>query len=138
VRVARTGAAPPATSGPVRLFVGHNGSKACDAVIHEIARRCWPENTEAHVISVVDTTSPQRTAQENCVNRLRDTGLTVRRRFIDGDPRQALLRESERCNADAIFLAPPLSARNGRFLLGSVATALVTRARSTVEVVRQN
>ena len=137
VRVARTGVPAPATSGPIRLLIGHNGSKACEAVIHEVARRCWPENTEAHVISVVDTRSP-RTAEEDCVNRLRGAGLIVRRRFIDGDPRQALLRESERCNADAIFVAPHCLNGMERFLLGSVATAVVTRARSTVEVVRQN
>lgn len=144
VRISRTGV--PATSGPIRLLIGHNGSKACEAVIHEVARRCWPDNTEAHIISVVDTTSPQhgeqeheqiRTAQEDCVNRLRGAGLTVLRRFIDGDPRQALLRESERCKADAIFVGPRCLHGMGRFLLGSVATAVVTRARSTVEVVRK-
>ena len=136
VRVARTGTL--SASAPIRLLVGHYGSKACEAVIHEVARRRWPENTEAHVISVVDTTTPQRIAQEDCVDRLRDAGLTVYRRFIDGDPRQALLRESERCNADAIFVAPHCLHGMERFLLGSVATAVVTRARSTVEVVRQN
>ena len=136
VRVARTGT--PSTSGPIRLLIGHNGSKACEAVIHEVARRRWPENTEAHVISVVDTASPQRTAQEDCVNRLRDAGLAVHRRFIDGDPHQTLLREAERCNADAIFVAPHCLHGMERFLLGSVATAVVTRARSTVEIVRQN
>ncbi len=145
VRVARTGV--PANGGPIRLLIGNNGSKACEAVIHEVARRRWPEDTNAHIISVLETTSSQqneheheriRAVHEDSINHLRGAGLKVTRKLIDGDPRQELLRESERCNADAIFVGPRCLRGMGRFLLGSVATAVVTRARSTVEVVRQN
>ena len=135
MRVVRTGA--PATPRPLRLLIGNNGSKACEAVIHEVARRRWPENTDAHIISVVETASAAAAPDEDCINNLRGAGLTVSRRFIGGDPCKELLRESERCDADTIFVGPHCLRGKDRFLLGSVATAVVTRARSTVEVVRQ-
>ena len=138
VRIARGGA--PATAGPIRLVIGNNGSKACEAVVHEVARRHWPANTAAHLVSVVDDEQEHeriRAGHEDCINHLRDAGLKVSQKFIDGDPRQELLRESERCNADTIFVGPRCVHGMGRFLLGSVATAVVTRARSTVEVVRK-
>jgi nucleotide-binding universal stress UspA family protein len=145
VRMTRTGV--PAAAGPVRLLIGSNGSKACEAVVQEVARRNWPENTETHVISVVEEVAAEageqeqtrlRALDETCIHQLRGAGLTVNRRIVDGDPRHELLRESERYNVDAIFIGPRILREMGRFLLGSVATAVVTRARSTVEVVRQN
>jgi len=47
-----------------------------------------------------------------------------------------LLRQAGHCKADTVFVAAQSGSEPQRFLLGSVATAVVTRARSTVEVVR--
>jgi nucleotide-binding universal stress UspA family protein len=47
-----------------------------------------------------------------------------------------LLREADRRNADTIFVGARCSFEAQCFLLGCIATAVVTRARSTVEVVR--
>ena len=145
VRVARPPLSGPA--GPIRLVIGNNGSKACEAVIREVARRQWPENTQAHVLTVVAPASSQDephraidaaadAAEDEYVDCLRAAGVTADRRFIHGDPRQELVRESESSNADTIFVGPRCFPSASRFLLGSVATAVVTRARSTVEVVR--
>lgn len=137
VRLSR--ASLPSATGSLQLVIGNAGSKECEAVIHEVARRRWPENTGAHVISVVGEQERDRLrgATENPVSGLRRAGLTVSQRFIDGDPHQELVREAERCNADTIFIGPRCLSEIKRFLLGSVATAVLTRARSTVEVVRQ-
>lgn len=55
----------------------------------------------------------------------------------DGDPKQVLLKEAERMNADCIFLGAKGHSRMERFLLGSVSAAVAARARCSVEVVRQ-
>jgi nucleotide-binding universal stress UspA family protein len=140
VRIVRFGVA--GTSGRIQLVIGNSGSGECKAVVHNVAQRRWPENTQAHIVSVADTTFPQEKRNRamaidgEWVNRLEDAGLTVDQTLIEGDPHQELLRESMRWKADTIFVGPRRIRGDGRFLLGSVATAVVTRARSTVEVVR--
>jgi hypothetical protein len=95
-------------SGPIQLMVGGSGTSECDSVIRAIERTLWPAGTQTHVIHV----DPEKAADVN-----------------------ALLDEAEQHRADTIFI----NGRAGepkRFLLGQVATAVLTRARATVEVVR--
>jgi nucleotide-binding universal stress UspA family protein len=136
VRLARNG---KTIADPIRLIIGDAGHKECGAVMREVASRRWPKDTEAHVISIVrsDHDEMQKTVTADSIGELRNAGLKVFRKVITGDPHQELVREAERCHADAIFIAPHCLPEMQRFLLGSVATAVVTRARSTVELVRQ-
>jgi nucleotide-binding universal stress UspA family protein len=123
---------------PIRLIIGNAGSQECAAVMREVAKRRWPENTEAHLISIIGCEHQGiQNATADSINDLRNSGLKVFQKVIHGDPHQELVREAERCHADAIFIAPHCLTQMQRFLLGSVATAVVTRARSTVELVRQ-
>lgn len=134
VRLAKTARA----AGPIQLVIGNAGSTECEGVINEVSHRQWPAGTEAQVISFVGTEERDRIrdASAGAVDDLRCAGLTVRWEFIDGDPYRELVREAEHSNADTLFIAPRcLSIK--RFLLGSVATAVITLARSTVEVVRR-
>jgi nucleotide-binding universal stress UspA family protein len=55
-----------------------------------------------------------------------------------GDPRRLLVDEAKEWGADSIFLGATGLNRLERFLLGSVATAVVTRAHCSVEIVRTN
>jgi nucleotide-binding universal stress UspA family protein len=157
VRVARSGISPG--EGPIRLVIGTDGSMEAGEVTREVARRSWPTNTEARVISAVETLTRAeleaisysallrendeqerdrlQKATEDSTNSLRRAGLIANGTVVDGDPRQELVREAERWNADAIFVGARGLGGMERFLLGSVSTAVVTRARCTVEVVRQ-
>jgi nucleotide-binding universal stress UspA family protein len=53
-----------------------------------------------------------------------------------GDPKQALLDEAEGWGADCLFIVARGHNRLVRFMLGSVATAVVAPAHCSVEVVR--
>jgi len=55
----------------------------------------------------------------------------------EGDPKQVLLGEAERCNADCIFVDAEGHSRLERFLVGSVSSAVAARTRCSVEVVRR-
>ena len=151
VRVARIG---KSVEGPIRLVIGNDGSTEGEAVLGEVARRAWPPNTNAHVISVFETLSPSELERrpyavaeqerarlqdvaEDSATSLRRTGLIATGTVIDGDPRLELVREAERWNADTIFVGARGLRGIHRFLLGSVSTAVVTRASCTVEVVRR-
>jgi nucleotide-binding universal stress UspA family protein len=136
VRLARNG---KTKVDPIRLIIGNAGSGECASVIREVARRRWPKDTEAHVISIIgcEHGGIRKSVTADSINELRLAGLKVFQKMMNGDPHQELVREAERCHADAIFIAPHCLTEMQRFLLGSVATAVVTRARSTVELVRQ-
>jgi nucleotide-binding universal stress UspA family protein len=62
--------------------------------------------------------------------------LYVSPMLVAGDPKQALIEEAERWGADCIFIGARGLSTWQRLLLGSVSTAVATRAHCPVEVVR--
>jgi nucleotide-binding universal stress UspA family protein len=70
-------------------------------------------------------------------NELRAIGLGVSVIIEKGDPQRVLLEEARKWDADSIFVGGRVfSGAIERLRLGSVATALVTKAHCSVEVVR--
>jgi nucleotide-binding universal stress UspA family protein len=74
---------------------------------------------------------------EWAAEELRAIGLRVSASIEKGDPRRVLVEEARKWGGDSIFVG---GRRFGgaveRFRLGSVSTALVTKAHCSVEVVR--
>jgi nucleotide-binding universal stress UspA family protein len=164
VRVARIGGSSNPLA-PVRIVIGNDGSASAEAVIRSVAARSWPENSEARIVAVVQTLAPVadsldastyaqepaysvireadermrfrlRSIAAESVNVLRRAGLRATSAVIDGDPREVILDEAERCCADAIFVGARGTGRIERLILGSVSSHIVTHAHCTVEVVR--
>jgi nucleotide-binding universal stress UspA family protein len=153
--------------GPIRIVIGNDGSRQAEAVIRSVAGRSWPKNTEARIVAAAQTIAPAATlleasntyAQEaaylvireadermrfrlrnivaESVNALSRAGLIATSAVIDGDPREIILAEAERCNADSIFVGARGLGRMDRLLLGSVSSHVVTHAHCSVEVVRE-
>jgi nucleotide-binding universal stress UspA family protein len=150
---------------PVRIVIGIDGSPESAAAIRAVAARAWPRNTEAQIISAVQTLAPVITpletstyAQEpayevirqadekvrlrvndiasESAKVLRRSGLLVSTAVIDADPRDAILAAAESSSADAIFLGARGLGRMERLLLGSVSGHIVNHAHCTVEIVR--
>ncbi len=164
VRVARLGTS--CGTGPIRIVVADDGSADAEAVIRSVAARPWPEQTEARIVSVVETFVPThsgaleastyahdpafkviRSADDDRRARLQETveksahalrrgGLTVAVSVIDGDPRREIVNEALRFNADCVFVGTRGLGSVDRLLLGSVSHYLMTHAPCTVEVVR--
>jgi nucleotide-binding universal stress UspA family protein len=164
VRIARPRLSPE--PGPIRIIIGTDGSRQAEAVVRSVAARCWPEKTEARVIAAVQTIVPvtmpleastyaqepaytvireadermrfrMRNIAAECVNALSRAGLVATATVVDGDPREIILAEAERCNADSIFVGARGLGRMDRLLLGSVSGHVVTHAHCSVEVVRE-
>ncbi|HKS30042.1 MAG TPA: universal stress protein [Pyrinomonadaceae bacterium] len=149
VRVARRGAVK-ADDMPPRLIIGVDGSTGAERAVREVGLRAWPEGTKVRIIAVDDGASPirighipPRTAamiggrnEEDAVqarmmvewaeSELSAIGLQVSVEMLKGRPEQILIEESNKWEADCIFAGSS----------GSVATALVTNAACSVEVVR--
>jgi nucleotide-binding universal stress UspA family protein len=163
VRVSRTGRS--SSEKAVRIIIASDGSNQAKKVICSIAKRSWPEKTEARIVCVAETVVPapvllegdlytqepvwtavqevdrlerlrlQHVADDSAKS-LRDAGLTVSEMVVVGDPREVIIAEADRWNSDCIFIGARGLGRIERLLLGSVSTYVVNHAHCTVEVVR--
>jgi nucleotide-binding universal stress UspA family protein len=138
VRVSR-GNVERDVSKPPKLVIGVDGSPEAQAAVRAVGSRVWPHGTEVRIITVDDGISSIVTGgmvawAENALDVI---GLQVSVVTEKGDPRRVLIERAKAWNADSIFVGGRrFSGALERFQLGSVATALVTKAHCSVEVVR--
>jgi len=144
----------------LRIFLAVDGSPESEQAARETARRTWPAETEIRVVAVLDPkieiafaragSVPQPWLQEHFkgtretitamtvkfAENLRAGGRTAESHIFEGDPKKILLHEAEAWQADCIFLGARGLNHGGRWLLGSVASAVASRAHCSVEIVR--
>jgi nucleotide-binding universal stress UspA family protein len=154
VRVARGRIEEPDT--PARLVIGIDGSEDAQAAVDAVVSRKWPSGSEARVISAT-WAAPQVTTQrmigpitnwiieerarvkkmiDKDIDKLTLAGLKTDAVVKDGEPKSLLIAEAESWGADCIFVGARGLGRVERFMLGSVSSAVATRAHCSVEVVR--
>lgn len=161
VRVVRGGVIEENESRPPRVMIGVDGSREAEHAVREVGMRVWPKGTEVRIVAVDDGTSPARISRvlptaaaiiknsndetfaasrmmvEWAERELRAIGLPVSVAFEKGDPERVLIEEARKWDADSIFVGSrKFDGTFHRFWLGSVSTALVTKAHCSVEVVR--
>jgi nucleotide-binding universal stress UspA family protein len=148
VRVSR-GNIAKALSQPPKLVIGVDGSTEAEEAVRAVGRRVWPHGTEVRIVAVdagsaailLELEDELPLAATHMVawaeNELSAIGLNVSVVTEQGDPRRVLVEQARAWDADSIFVGGRrFSSALQRFHLGSVATALVTKAHCTVEVVR--
>lgn len=132
---------------PARLVIGYDGTKGADEVIRAVGERNWADDAEAKLVIVEDKTLIRKSLDieeskmvevgNRVVEQLWVKGLTVSLVVTEGNPKQILVEEAENWGADAIFVgATKFDDFLTKYLLGSVSSAVVTRAHCSVEVVR--
>lgn len=161
VRVAR-GVVEKEDSSPPRVMIGVDGSPEAEQAVREVGMRVWPAGTQVRIIAVDDGKNPARLSRvlptaaamirssndeaiaASCMmaewaeRELRAIGLQVSVAMEKGDPQQVLVEEARKWDADSIFVgARKFDGTFERFSLGSVSTAVVTKAHCSVEVVRR-
>ncbi len=151
VRIART--QTMADDAPVRILIGVDSSPGAEAAVRAVARRIWPEKSEALMVAAMptlmvpaidlsaeiyeDEKSFLQTTLERLAEPLREAGLSVSSLIKEGDPKRLLIDESEHWKADSIFVGARGLRRIERFLIGSVSYTIAARAHCSVEVVRE-
>ena len=160
VRVSRA-AAERDLSKPSKVVIGVDGSTEAKQAIRAVGSRVWPHGTQVKIVTVDDGISPRRIAQilpmaaemigsskeeakgkaqqmaQWAADELRIIGLDVSVVTEKGDPRRVLIDQAKAWDADAIFVGGRrFNSALERVQLGSVATALVTKAHCSVEVAR--
>ena len=143
-------------------MIGVDGSPEAEHAVREVGMRVWPKGTEVRIIAVDDGTSPKRISRvlptaaamitssnekalgavrmmvEWAERELRAIGLQVSVAIEKGDPQRVIIEEARKWEADSIFVGSrKFDGTFERFWLGSVSTALVTKAHCSVEVVRR-
>lgn len=148
---------------PPRIIVGVDGSPAAEQAVHEVGQRVWPHGTEVRLIAVDDSIQPhsvasrlpQAAAMISDYNRNKEArvaamlhwgakelnaiGLRTSIVTDKGDAKSVLLAQANEWAADSIFVGTrDFKSGFERFRLGSVSTAVVTKAMCSVEVVRNS
>ncbi|HEY7783928.1 MAG TPA: universal stress protein [Pyrinomonadaceae bacterium] len=158
VRVARGGKG--SSDSVIRIIVGLDGSPHSHAAVDAVSQRQWPKGTAVRLVSVVDTimavsadpsdqsvlswlevdddekSEKVRRLFEPLAEKLRAAGLDTSVVIRRGKPKDELVEEATRWNADNIFLGAKGMRGIERLLLGSVSAAVAASAPCSVEVIR--
>lgn len=150
----------PIDPAAIRIILGVDGSEHADKAVAEVASRKWPSGSVALVVTVIDHNlisaianvgSPLRKwiaendsddhqwvmkLSEDAATRLRQSGLTVTTVTKEGNPKKLLVEQAETWKADCIFVGARGLGGIKHALIGSVSSAIASRAQCTVEVVR--
>src|SRR5690349_1421052 len=147
---------------PPKVVIGVDGSTEAEQAIRTVGSRVWPHGTEVRIVTVDENVSPRGIAHvlplpaemigsssnegsftkakqmaEWAAEELGVIGLKVSVVQEKGDPRRVLIEQARAWDADSIFVGGRrFSSALERLQLGSVATALVTKAHCSVEVAR--
>ena len=143
----------------MKILLAVDGSPHSQDAVDEIARRPWPPEVTIRVLSAIQPYTPPATEFVLAGATLEDMrrkqtseaeGLTARAAAAvksasvttetvvrEGDPRSAIVDEAEEWGADLIVVGSHGRTGLKRWLLGSVAQAVVGHAPCSVEVVRR-
>ena len=145
---------------PVRLLIGVDSSSDSNAAVDAVCVRHWPRGTEVGLLVVVDTVMPLssnpaepaamkwievgdesnwaqvREIFEPSAQKIRSAGLHAEVLIRRGNPADEILQEAHTWGADCIFVGAKGTRGIDRLLLGSVSSAVSSRAHCSVEVVR--
>ena len=146
----------------MKILLATDGSEFSQAAIEEVIRRRWPSGTKVKVLSVAHPfplfpdpiffsgaahsetlQQEQRRAShdvEKAAGEIRDKApdLHVEVETLEGSPKKVIVEEAERWEADLIVVGSHGRGAVERFLLGSVAHAVVLHAPCSVEIVRRS
>jgi nucleotide-binding universal stress UspA family protein len=150
VRVGRGKKPGERQEGPLRLILAFDGSPESHAALRAVAARRWPAGTQCRVLTAADRhivsalpsvggEPPFQALQRSsrlATERLQEIGLDAAPVIHRDDPKRVIVDEAENWNADCIFMGTHGIGRARRFLLGSAASVVVSRAICSVEVVR--
>ena len=138
----------------MKLLLAVDSSAASNAMIDDIESRPWPPGTEITVLTVIDlfamtatigylepfvktANDAAQTMVEQIAQRLVGAGFNATARAIEGYPGTSIVEEAERIGCDFVMVGSHGHSGFVRFLIGSIAKAVVQNAPCSVSLVRQ-
>ena len=134
----------------MQILLAIDSSSASEAAVNEVALRPWPIGTTIELLGVIEPAHSWAVSQvveevtrrtENLVQRaaerLQSCGLKARPLVLSGDPKAVIVDHAADLEADFVVVGSHGVTGLTRFLLGSVAKAVVRFSPCSVEVVRR-
>ncbi len=137
----------------MKILLAIDSSELSEAVVSEVEARPWPPDTNICVLTVIDllaltsavgylepfikseNDAARRLAQE-IGERLGRRGFQTKAIVVEGYPGASIVEEADKWGADLVFVGSHGHSGFVRFLLGSIAKAVVQNAACSVEIVR--
>jgi nucleotide-binding universal stress UspA family protein len=147
----------------MKILLATDGSECSKTAVDAVAKRPWPAGSEVKIVSAIEIpyipateswTLPDNYYKElergleeqaelavkDAVDRVRGgktSSLEVSTKIGTGSPKDVIMDEAEKFDADLIVLGSHGYSGWERFMLGSVSQAVATHASCSVEIVRQ-
>jgi nucleotide-binding universal stress UspA family protein len=133
----------------ILLAIDHSVSS--ETAVSEVVARPWAPGSKVCVLSVVEpplllvipaivqtATAAAQALVKNAADRLIAQGLETSTHVVQDNPRTGIVDYAENWGADLIVVGSHGQSALTRFLIGSVAQAVVRHATCSVELVRQS
>ena len=137
----------------MKVLLAIDSSALSEAVVSEVERRPWPPDTNVCVLTVIDLLAltsavgylepfiksendAARALVHSVAERLGGRGLQSTAIAVEGYPGTSIVEEATKWGADFVFVGSHGHGGFVRFLLGSIAKAVVQNAPCSVEIVR--
>lgn len=123
-----------------RVLLAMDGSETASTAAEALSGRPWPEGSEFRIVTVEEPWVIRPTNVLRNVNSaeqvLAAAGLKATTAVLSGNPKEVILQEAKKWNADLIVVGSHGRRGFKRFLLGSVSEAVAMNAHCSVVVVR--
>ena len=137
----------------MKILLAIDSSELSEVVVSEVERRPWPPSTVVCVLTVIDLLAltsavgylepfiksendAAKALTQSVSERLSGRGLQTVAIAVEGYPGTSIVEEAEKWGADLVFVGSHGHGGLVRFLLGSIAKAVVQNASCSVEIVR--
>jgi nucleotide-binding universal stress UspA family protein len=143
----------------MKISIAIDGWECSDGAVEEVAKRPWPADSAARIISVAETLPPEvlslppryleeieraarqraQTIVDRAITRLRESDarfLLIGSTVVVDSPKDAIVDEAECWGADLIVVGSHGYRGPERAPLGSVSQAVATQAKCSVEIAR--
>jgi nucleotide-binding universal stress UspA family protein len=139
---AAAGNGTPTLHSARKVLLATDGSETGFIAAEAVAGRPWPGGSEFRIVTVEEPWLIGPTDVISDINRteqvLASAGLKATSAVLSGNPRDVILEEATKWNADIIVVGSHGRRGFKRFLLGSVSEAIAMNAHCSVVVVRSS
>jgi nucleotide-binding universal stress UspA family protein len=136
----------------VKILVALDHSSDAQIALDEVLNRSWRSGTEVHLVTVIDLKLKSTFLRKKTdAARVEDWIVPLHQKYkasfaehhvtahshvFEGDPKSELLKHAAEWDVDCIFLGARGLEHGERLYLGTLASAVSTRAHCSVEIVR--